>query len=376
MKQKITILFTLLAMLVLSGCIKDEPLNMEADIVSVNIEEGTFLTDPLITNSTVFIYVKPGLYDLKKYKLDIEVTPGATITPLSGSEQDFSGKVEYTVTSEDGQFQKKYKVSIIETSDSSVPTFFDFESFEIDADDKYTSFYDLINGHQVGNWSSGNLGFSLTLSIDPSATKAPEAYPTLFTTDKRSGEYAVLMETKLTGAFGAAFKKPIAAGNLFLGSFDTAPLLSDPLKATRFGLPFNKVPVALEGYYKYAAGAQVTDENLKPVNMPDSCDIYAVFYNREELIASTKKSYLDGTNVLTHPSVVAIARLENGSPTKEGEFVKFTIPFNYIKEFNEEAVSNLGYNIAIVMSSSKYGDSFKGAVGSKLIVDDLKIITK
>lgn len=376
MKHKFTILLTLLVTLLLSSCIKDEPLNMEADIVAVNIEEGTFLTEPLITNNAIFIYVKPGLYDLKKYKLDIEVTPGATITPLSGSEQDFSGKVEYTVTSEDGQFQKKYKVSIIETSTRSVPTFFGFENFHIDEENKYTSFYDVVNGQQFDNWSSGNLGFSLTLSFDPTATKAPEAYPTLFTKNKLSGEYAVEMETKLTGSFGAAFKKPIAAGNLFLGSFDTGPMLSDPLKATRFGLPFNKIPLALEGYYKYTAGAQVTDKDLKPVNMPDSCDIYAVFYNREELMASTKKSYLDGTNVLNHPSVVAVARLGNGSTTKVGEFVKFNIPFNYIKQFNDEDVANLGYNIAIVMSSSKYGDSFKGAVGSKLIVDDLKIITK
>jgi hypothetical protein len=39
--------------------------------------------------------------------------------------------------------------------------------------------------------------------------------------------------------------------------------------------------------------------------------------------------------------------------------------------------TNLDYcSIAIVMSSSKYGDNFIGAVGSKLTVDDLKIVTK
>ncbi|SKB74353.1 hypothetical protein SAMN05660841_02121 [Sphingobacterium nematocida] len=55
MKHKFTILLTLLVTLLLSSCIKDEPLNMEADIVAVNIEEGTFLTEPLITNNAIFM---------------------------------------------------------------------------------------------------------------------------------------------------------------------------------------------------------------------------------------------------------------------------------------------------------------------------------
>jgi len=94
------------------------------------------------------------------------------------------------------------------------------------------------------------------------------------------------LETKLTGAFGAMFKKPIAAGNLFIGAFDTGPVLTDSLSATQFGLPFNQIPLALEGYYKYSPGATVTDENMKPVNTKDSCDIYAVFYNRKQLMDS------------------------------------------------------------------------------------------
>ena len=35
----------------------------------------------------------------------------------------------------------------------------------------------------------------------------------------------------------------IAAGNLFIGTFDVANALKDAMAATRFGLPFNKKPL-------------------------------------------------------------------------------------------------------------------------------------
>jgi hypothetical protein len=79
---------------------------------------------------------------------------------------------------------------------------------------------------------------------------------------------------------------------------------------------------------------------------------------------------------LKDPSIVAIARLENGGATATSGFVKFTLPFKYTAKVNDADVANLDYSIAIVMSSSKYGDNFIGAVGSKLTVDDLKIVTK
>ena len=35
--------------------------------------------------------------------------------------------------------------------------------------------------------------------------------------------------------------------------------MSNPLKATKFGLPFRHVPTYLAGYYKYKAGDQFTE---------------------------------------------------------------------------------------------------------------------
>lgn len=54
----------------------------------------------------------------------------------------------------------------------------------------------------------------------------------------------------------------IAAGNLFIGSFDLANALKDPLRATKFGIQYYKRPVSLKGYYKFKAGEVYTDEGV------------------------------------------------------------------------------------------------------------------
>lgn len=379
----------------LGSCIKEEALNMEADIVGVRAEDDIFLLNPVITNNQVTIYLQPNIHDLAKLDMKFDLTPGATIELLQDSlempagekdvnkaiiDQILKNGVYYKVISQDQQFAKNYLVKLVKTDGGFVPTEYGFEDVSIDKDEKYTIFFNKIDGQDFYNWGSGNPSFSLTLSFG-GGVKEPESYPTKTTTEAHSGAKAALLETKLTGSFGAMVKKPIAAGNLFIGSFDTGPVLTDPLSATQVGLPFNQIPLALEGYYKYAPGANVTDENLKPVNMKDSCDIYAVFYNRKKLMAAEpdpkkRVSYLTGHNILNDPSIVAVARLENGGGTGDNGFVKFVLPFKYSGPVVESDVTNLDYSIAIVMSSSKYGDNFIGAVGSKLIVDDLKIVTK
>lgn len=62
--------------------------------------------------------------------------------------------------------------------------------------------------------------------------------------------------------------------------------------------------------------------------------------------------------------------MEDGS--EKAEWTKFNIPFKYLegKSYDESKE----YKLAIVCSSSKDGDKFKGAVNSTLIVDELEII--
>ena len=46
------------------------------------------------------------------------------------------------------------------------------------------------------------------------------------------------------------------------------------------------------------------------------------------------------------------------------------------KEFSLERMADRGYAIAVVMTSSREGAYFKGAVGSTLYVDEIKIINE
>lgn len=382
-------------LLFLSSCVKDEAPNMEADIIKAETENDVFLLDPVISGGSVVFYLKPDQEETSEFKVKFTLTEGAQIQVENGKVLDndelrvdkelakrmqLEG-VNVETISQDKQYSKKYLLKIVNTKDGFVPTEYGFEETEIDNNQKFTKFYNNVDGQKYYNWASGNAGFGITLSITPGGVMEPAAYPTTITTDAHGGKQALFLETKLTGMYGAMFGKPIAAGNLFIGSFDTGPVLMDPLAATQFGLPFNKVPVTLEGYYKYRPAENVTDKDLKPLNLKDSCDIYAVFYNRKQLMESVsdpkkRVPYLTGHNILTDPSIVAIAKIKDGSATAGDGFVKFSLPFEYRAKVDMAAVAGLDYNIAIVMSSSKRGDSFVGAVGSKLIVDDLKIVTK
>jgi len=363
-------------LLFLSSCIKDEAKNMEADIVSVNVPDSVINTKPIINNRNVVIYIKQGAIDLKKFAFEFELTPGAVSVPASGSEQDFTAPVTYEVTSEDGKFTKTYHVSLIE---SSVPSAFDFELFGQDEKKKWIYFYEEVEGMQQNLWASGNSGFAFTAGNNPTE----QSYPTQSTSDAKyvvSGKHALYLETKSTGFLGGLVKKPIAAGNLFIGSLFSKSIVEIE---TRFGLPYNKVPETFEGFYKYEPGAKVINAQGQTVNVTDECDIYAVFYDRVALMKGTAndaiypgRTWLTDADVKDSPYIVAIAQVKELGKTAGDGLVKFSIPFEFKKEFNRAEVDAFRYNIAVVFSASKNGAVFQGAVGSKLIVDNVKINAK
>lgn len=373
-------------LLLLQGCIKDEPLELEADIVAVHDTEDSFLMSPILTNNKVVVYVKPGERDLTQYRLKFDLSKGATVSPASESVQNYKEDVAFTVTSQNGQYTKKYTVKVIETNQSSVPDEFNFDNVEVpepsgDIKPRYHVIYDVIDGVKYENWSSGSSGYQVSLGVGGTGVDdmTPEMFPTHRFKDPVSGENLLMLETQLTGTFGAQFGAPISAGNHFIGSF--ALNIFDARKSTRFGLPFNRVPEFLEGSFSYTPGVQMTDKDLNNVDGIDECDIYAVLYNRKELVARQGDvrnpiDYLDGYTIHDDPSIVAIARIPDGKATKGDALVNFKVPFEYKKAINEDDVFAMDYNLVVIATSSKKGDEFIGAVGSKLILGNLKINTK
>jgi hypothetical protein len=262
----------------LVGCIKPEAENMEADVLEISIPDSVLIAPPAVTNSSITVFVKFEKLDIQHFAPEFILSEGASIVPASGTPQDFTGPVVYTVTSQDGLWRKEYKVSLLQNTVSDI---FTFENWALTPESNYNTPYEVVFGEQQNVWASGNSGSSL---VTPE--RKPEAYPTQRTQDVQEGSYAAHLETKSTGELGQFVGMPIAAGNLFLG------------------------------------------------------------------------------------------QLANTSSTPGSGYQPFDIAFSYKGVFNQDELEAYAYKLAIIFSSSKNGAIFEGAVGSKLIVDNVKIVTE
>ena len=368
---------TLLCGLTLTSCFKEEPLNSECDITeayihSDNPTEMFFnVTDTLVrvfsTEDNVKFAVRRNA-DLSQLSPCFRLTEGATISPENGSTHDFSdGKtVTYTITSQDKAWQRTYNVSFTPRVDNNL--YFNFEHFHLNTNKpvgKYYVWSDLdADGNELGNWDTGNGGYNKSKNSAPA-----DMYPT--TPDENGKEgYCVKLTTSDTGAFGKAAKMPIAAGNLFLGTFVVDQAMKDAMAATQFGKPTNIMPAKLNGYYKYKRGDVFTDKYKDVIaDRKDYGTIYAVLYDNHD--ANGNSVVLYGDNVQTSDQIVAIAKLPDIDDTPDWTF--FSVDFVYRKEIDKAKLETYGYNLAVVCSSSVGGATFDGAVGSTLWVDELSI---
>lgn len=379
-------LFTILVTIsmVLSSCFKDEPLNAECDIEQATVHVANpaelffQLTDTLknvlYTDSVINFNVRSHA-DLTALAPRFVLTDGATIVPANGSVQDFSqGPVIYTVTSQDGRWHRRYKVSftpvVVTVSDTLK---FDFERFDLVTIDKskYYQWYNTSGYQTLGEtWASGNAGFQMSKS-----KALPDEYPTIPMLDGYDG-YGLKLVTRDTGALGLMAKKPIASGNLFIGVFDTAPAMSETLNCTRFGLPFNQRPVKLMGYFKYKRGPKFmvldkqTNKFTEDPSRQDEGSIYAVLYRNHD--AQGNPVMLLGHDVQTNPNIVALAKMARVDNTSQ--WTPFEIEFNYSKEIDMDVLEQFGYNLTIVFASSVKGDLFEGAIDSELCIDKVRLV--
>ncbi|QMV67121.1 PCMD domain-containing protein [Sphingobacterium paramultivorum] len=351
------ILFSLLC----SSCIKDELPNAEADILSCTVDSLILKKDPLIQNDRIQIFVK-SFVDLTSQAPVFTLSSGATISPESGTTLDFTNSQLYTVTSQDGKSKKVYEVSYIS---SAVGSKYSFEHVRTE-NNKYDVFYELNQDNQnIMDWASGNAGFSLT-----GAGSKPEDYPTARLTSGKVGQ-GVNLTTRSTGALGATMGKPLAAGNIFMGEFDLASSIINPLKSLRLGMPVDFVPYAFKGFFKYKAGNVYKEGGTVVSGKKDSWDCYAVFFETDATL-----KHLDGTNKFTHNNILAIARIQSQAGIETNEWTPFHIPF----VFNSNAVvdpqkmKDGKYSLTLVFTSSIDGDAFAGAEGSTLLIDEIEII--
>lgn len=374
--------YILLFVFLLTSCIKDEEANKECDILSAWVEGDQYkeffyqpetdmrVNEVLYATNTITFTVK-SMNSLPKIPLHFNITPGATIQPANGSEQDFrNGPVTYTVTSQDGSWKREYKVLFREAE---FPTDYNFENFELTTYDlfiikcSYYSWYEFDSkGNKINLWATGNQGFGMGNS-----NLKPEEYPTVPDANGYEGK-CVKMQTLNAGKMAEAVHKYIAAGNLFIGAFDVNSALTNSLASTKMGknYTFTTEPIKVTGYYKYQPGTEYRDaENNIVPNKTDEADAYAVLYRNID--EEGNPVVLDGGNVLNSKYVVSKARVESLPPTNDWK--PFEMVFKDVAPINPDILSYRGYNLALVFSSSKEGANFCGAIGSTLYIDKVVI---
>lgn len=366
----------------LTSCFKDEPLNAECDIEQAYIhvdnplgmfyQQSDTLINVLSTAEDINFVVRKTT-DLTALAPIFNLTPGATIYPDNGSEQDFSnGPIVYTTSSEDGQYKRNYRVNFIFSKDMLE---YNFDHFSLNTNapaNKYYVWTDLDDeGNPLNNWATGNPGYRMA-----KGSAQPDEYPTTPWSEE-GHETCVKLTTCETGKFGSDRKMPIAAGNLFLGEFDTKKALTanaagvKGVLATKFGLPIGSQPVSFSGFYKYKRGDVFTDKNNEVKDSKDYGSIYAVFYDNHD--ANGEPFVLHGDDVLSSDQIISIANIGQIDDTPEWTAFNLNFKLQPGKAIDPVKLANRGYSLAIVSSSSINGATFEGAVGSTLWIDDFSI---
>ena len=367
-------------MMMCTSCFGDEPDGCEADIETVTLHvtspedfffQATDSIQTVFSTDSVITFAVRSSADVSALSPVLTLSPGATVSPASDSTHDFSqGPVIYTVTSQDGKWQRHYRVHIVPTMVTVADTLnYDFEHYELEtATQRYYMWHNVLPDGSLGNdWATANAGYRISMS-----TAEPMDYPTTPLEQGFDGA-AVCLMTRDTGPFGRMANKRLAAGNLFLGTFDIRIAMSDHLHATRFGLPFTSKPDRFTGYYTYEPGPTVQDFYGNPIaGRTDSADVYAVFYRNHD--ADGNEVVLYGDNILSSNLIVAVAELEYVAPTSQ--WTAWDVKFEYREEVDEQLLANRGYSLAIVFSSSSAGGDFIGAIGSRLCVDKVRLICR
>jgi len=371
--RKMRKIFPILLIAVFASCIKPEAANSEADIIAVTLPDGYTGRATEIFNDSIAIHLSNNVY-FKFLAPEFKLTPGATILPESGTIRSFYSTVYYEVTSENGQWTKRYAVTADWAAAPDENTAYEFENVKMDNLERYQIFYEKNDeGQEKFSWASGNSGYALT-----GAASSYQEYPLYQSDNGVSGKCACLT-TCTTGTFGPMVGMPLAAGSLFIGSFDLATAVTAPLKATHFGMQWDAVPVKMTGKFKYTPGSEfyVKDasapggKRLDPTRH-DKCNIYAVFFE------STKEMpYLDGENSLSenNPNIISTAVLPEKDALGSTDWKEFSLEFVAREGKTVDAVKMKEgkYSLAIVMTSSADGNKFEGAVGSCLLVDNIHI---
>lgn len=347
-------------------------LSSEALITDFNFNSDS-VTKVVIEDGLIQFYVVEGTTNMK-FKPTITVSAGATVSPASGEEKDFSVNKIYTVESEDGIVIKDYEVMLVG------------KEMLINLDE-WETIHSTTSGSKeecqnpVGKYGTSNPGI---MQINDMFGENKKYDYVVNPVEGKVGKAAQLTTVStLVEIGGMDFNAVlegiipyVTAGSLFTGSFKTD--MNNTLNSTKFGIPFGNKPVTFSGWYKYTPGEIYHDNKNKVVEgKTDQCSIYAVLYE-EQLDDAGNNVPLNGdykdaeAYIGTSSRIVMRAALADG--TAKADWTEFSIPFELLEGKTYDP--NKNYYLAIVCSSSAEGDYYMGAPGSVLTVDEFKVVSE
>lgn len=340
-----------------------------ADIISFKFDNSIITEQPVIHDDNTITFKTAESSDNYEPTVlipIITVSEGATITPASGVAQDFSnGKVvTYTVLSEDYGTSKTYKVSLAGVQNVMS---FSFDEWKEVGEGSAYHWEPLPDDKLASSVEGACLLFLYGI----------EGFPVYRETNDTKRNSAIKLITMDTSTKTNSLVPALTAGSVFTGDFDMTLATIDRLKCSRFGISYNKKPITFRGWYKYAPGEKYIDGEYakKPEDVQiiegkaDECSIQAVLYE-EQLDQRGKNIPLNGHDINTSNRRVAVAMLTDC--TAKNDWTRFELPFETLEGKVYDVKKK--YQLAIVCSSSKLGDLFKGAGGSTLLIDEIEVI--
>lgn len=328
----------------------------EAKLLEVSTEDDLILETTFNKEEkliTFLVATNTGLEYLEEVELSLKTSDKAT----APAEIDLTaGEAILKVTAEDGVTSNEYKVIILHKDFTLVHNMEEWIPDYEGAD--YSS--------PIGGWNSSNTGVSLLKMM-----KYADRYNV--TQDKGEKSSVAKLETLDTKGKNLVFQRipKVTAGSLFTGYFETD--MENTLNSTKFGVAFSKKPLKLKGSYKYTAGplflrstAAKANEFKEEPNTKDKGSINAILYDVTE-----DKSYITGFNTYKDTRIVAAVTL---IVEDQATYTSFEKDFEFVKGKTYDSTKK--YRIAIITSSSKDGDTFSGAPGSTLWIDNIEIVAE
>jgi hypothetical protein len=343
----------LLALFLISflSCEDDDPILDAYDLLGFEVEAtGEF--DPYLSyidtvSKQILVFSSANL-ELNSFPLSlnpvITVSPGASVSPSSGSAVVFDDPedfVKYTITAQDGIGSEEYIFTI---RDNQIPNA-DFENWFEEIGMNSQPFLQPGKYLESSVWTSTNMGTSI--------------YGIYGTTPLQDGNNIMAkIETLETVAI------PLVAGAMYLGKFDLDAAIADPgnpAAAAELGIPFFAKPTAVQFKYSFESGDQLIQAELKdPGNLFGGFDIY-------NLEGTDKFGIQAILEKRTGDNVTIIAQADFESDQETDIMTELNMELQY--QSDEDPT-----HFHISFSPSVDGGAFKGAIGSTLIIDELKMI--